>query len=78
MVNLEEIWETGAILEAEEPAISGAPAELRCESAHLHGSIVSVQGHSMGWRIEMKFSPLTPWSPERFEPEHMLDVSELG
>jgi hypothetical protein len=78
IVNLEEIWETGAVLEAEEPFILGSPAEIRCGTVHLFGTITRVQEHSIGWRIEMDFSPLTPWSPERFEPEHLLDLSEMG
>lgn len=78
MVNLEEIWQTGAVLEGEEPVIEGAPAEIRCGSVHLFGAITCVQEHSIGWRIEIEFSPLTPWSPDRFQPEHMLDLSALA
>jgi hypothetical protein len=77
-VNLEEIWEAGAFVEADEPPISTGPAQLRCGSVTFCGSLERVERHAFGWRIEMSFSPLTPWSPERFEPDHMVDLSELG
>ena len=77
MVNLEEIWEGGAVLESEEPAEGGAKAELRCATALFAGHINRVERHEFGWRLEMEFSPLTLWSPDRFQPEHLLDPSQL-
>ena len=78
IVNLEEIWTTGAVLESEEPAEEGAKAEIRCGGAFFAGSIVHVERHEFGWRLEMEFSPMTPWNVDQFQPEHLLDVSKLG
>jgi hypothetical protein len=77
-VNLEEIWTNGAVLESEEPLEEGAKVEIRCETAFFAGSIVHAERHEFGWRLEMEFSPLTPWNVEKFQPEHLLDVSKLG
>ncbi len=63
-VNLEEIWKSGAVLESEDPVEEGAKVEIRSEKAFFAGRIVQVERHEFGWRFEVEFSPLTPWSPE--------------
>jgi|SRR5580692_393890 hypothetical protein len=78
IVNLEEIWTNGALLESEEPMQEGAKVEIRCGAAFFAGSLVRVERHEFGWRLEMEFSPLTPWNVEKFQPEHLLDVSKLS
>ena len=75
-VNLEEIWEMGAVFEAEEPVKKGARAEMRAGGVLFAGKVTRVDQHEFGWRFEVEFSPLTPWSVERFLPKHLLDVSE--
>ena len=78
IVNLEEIWRDGAVLESDTPVAEGARCELRCEAAFFAGTVLRVEPHEFGWRAEIEFSPMTPWFPEKFRPKHMLDVSELG
>ena len=78
VVNLEEIWENGAVLESEEPLHAGVRAEVRAGSCFFAGRVATVGAYEFGWRIELEFSPLTPWSPERFRPDHLLDLWELG
>jgi hypothetical protein len=78
IVNLEEIWTNGAVLESEEPVEDGAKVEIRCGAAFFAGNIVQVERHEFGWRLEMEFSPMTPWNLEHFQPEHLLDISKLG
>ncbi|MGA2713674.1 MAG: hypothetical protein ABSG41_11270 [Bryobacteraceae bacterium] len=77
IVHLEEIWRDGATFEAEEPVVDGVRVELRCGPAVFSGKVTQVERHEFGWRAEVEFSPLTPWSPEQFRPQHMLDVSRL-
>lgn len=76
IANLEEIWEMGAVFEAEEPVKKGARVEMRAGQALFAGRVTQVDQHEFGWRFEVEFSPLTPWSVERFLPKHLLDVSE--
>jgi hypothetical protein len=78
LVNLEEIWAGGAILEAETAVTSGSQVELRCGSAVFRGRIVEVQPHEFGWRFEVEFSPKTRWRLEDFRPDHLLDPSAVG
>ena len=77
VINLEEIWNSGAVLESEEPVEEGAWVEIRCETAFFAGRVVQVDRHEFGWRLEIEFSPMTPWKPEQFQPEHLLDVSKV-
>lgn len=75
-VNLEEIWQDGASFDSEEPVGEGVPVELRCGAAFFAGKATQVERHEFGWRIEVEFSPLTPWNPDQFRPQHMLAVSD--
>jgi hypothetical protein len=77
VANLEEIWATGAVLESEQPVKEDTNMEMRCGSALFAGRVVQVEQHEFGWRVQVEFSPLTPWSLEKFEPEHLLNASEL-
>jgi hypothetical protein len=47
------------------------------EGARFHGTVTDVEEHELGWRLELEFSPMTPWSLESFQPEHLLDPSSL-
>lgn len=71
-VNLEEIWPEGAILEAEDAVEDGAHIEIRSGDVLLAGRVVQVELHEFGWRVEVAFSPLTLWDPEKFKPQHLL------
>src|SRR5436305_4172685 len=75
--NLEEIWSGGAMLECEEPVATGAAARLFSESAALDGHVVKVNSDEFGWHVEMAFAEATPWSPELWRPEHLLDPGTL-
>jgi hypothetical protein len=76
VVNLEEIWKTGAVLESEDPVEEGAQVEIRGGPASFAGRVVRVEPHEFGCQFEVEFSPMTQWNPDRFRPEHALDVSE--
>jgi hypothetical protein len=74
VVNLEEIWDCGAILESEQAVDEGALIEIRCEQTFFSGKAVKVEKHEYGWRVEVKFSPMTPWKPDEFQPAHLFEV----
>ena len=76
VANLEEIWATGAVIESEKPVKEGTNMEMRCGSALFAGRVVQVERHEFGWRLQVEFSPLTPWSLEKFEPQHLLNISK--
>ena len=74
VVNLEEIWRDGAVLESEEPVEVEASVEIRCEKVRFAGRVVNVEQHEFGWRLEVEFSPMTLWNPEEFQPAHLLNL----
>jgi hypothetical protein len=78
IVNLEEIWRDGAVLESEGPVAEDSRVEIRCGTAYFAGRVARIERHEFGWRFEVEFSPMTPWFPEKFRPRHMLDVSEFS
>ncbi len=78
IVNLEEIWREGAILESEDAVEDGVAIEIQCGDILFAGRVTQVEHHEFGWRIEVEFSPATPWEKERFQPQHMLDVDLPG
>lgn len=73
-VNLEEIWAAGAILDAEEAVAEGTSVVIRGGGHGFSGRVVRVDPHEFGWFVEIEFSPLTPWSAERFMPRHLLEL----
>ncbi len=73
-VNLEEIWRSGAVVESETPVEEGSGVEIRPGAVFFAGKAIRVERHEFGWRVEVEFSPLTPWNPEKFRPLHMLAV----
>jgi hypothetical protein len=77
-VNLEEIWETGAVIESDEPLEMDNAVEIRCGPAFFAGRVSEVEKHEYGWRIELHLSPMTPWDPAKFRPKHMLEVAKLS
>jgi hypothetical protein len=77
VVNLEEIWTNGCVLEAEAPVEENSRVEIRCGGAFFSGSAVQVERHEFGWRLQVEFSPMTPWNPDQFRPEHLLDLSKI-
>jgi hypothetical protein len=74
-VNLEEIWAAGAIVDGEEAMEEGAQVVIHGGGGYgFSGQVIRVSRHEFGWLAEVEFSPLTPWSPERFLPRHLLEI----
>ena len=76
-VNLEEIGENFAVFETEAPLELREQVCLEGGGGQFHGFVNSVEKHDFGWRVEIEFSPLTRWSPERFRPQHLFDPAVL-
>ncbi|HVY91114.1 MAG TPA: hypothetical protein VHA14_00140 [Bryobacteraceae bacterium] len=72
-VNIEEICETGVTLECETEIAAGVAVALAAGDAVFQGRVTQVQKEEFGWRVEMEFAAETPWSPARWQPDHLLD-----
>jgi len=83
VANLEEIWTGGAVIECEEPGTTsplqkGVRLRLRAGGHSYWGEAVAVEPHEFGCRVELEFSPMTPWKREDYTPMHLLDPAALG
>jgi hypothetical protein len=74
IVNLEEIWQSGAVIDCEQEPAEGGRVQIRKEKTRLCGTITSIEPHEFGWRARIAFSPLTPWRIEDYQPAHLLGV----
>jgi len=77
LMNLEEISRDFALLESDEAVPCGVLAEMSAGNARFIGSVTHVEQHEFGWKVDFRFSPLTPWTIENFQPQHMLDPARL-
>ena len=77
-VNLEEIWADGAVLECEEEVAAGALVQISSDDQLFVGRVAGVERDEFGWQVEVAFSPLTPWSIDKWAPEHAVDPAKLG
>jgi hypothetical protein len=77
IVNLEEIGRKDAILDTDEPLPESTRVTLHAGNVRFHGTVTLSEKHQFGWRVRIEFSPMTPWSLETFEPEHLLDPADL-
>lgn len=75
-VNLEEIWRDGAVMECEEAVAAGVGATIAADGARFSGRVTRVESHEFGWTVEVALSLLTPWSMERWTPEHALELAK--
>jgi hypothetical protein len=78
VVNLEEIWTTGAVIECETAIEAGTRFRLRTGNRSFSGTAVLIEPHEFGCRVEVEFSPMTLWKREEYSPHHLLDPSTLG
>lgn len=76
-VNLEEIWDDGAILECETSVEPGMDATISTDDVLFTGHIAAVEKQESGWEVEISFSPLTRWTIEKWRPDHALDPKTL-
>lgn len=80
VVNLEEIWTTGAVIECETPPGTldlGMRVRLRAGNRTFWASVTAAEQHEFGCRVAVEFSPMTPWKPEEYTPHHLFDPSSL-
>lgn len=77
IVNLEEIFAGGAVVESETAVPVDAEVELRCGEVYFAGKVMVVEEHGFGWRLSIEFAQHTPWLIEEFRPEHLFDPAAI-
>jgi hypothetical protein len=62
---------------SDETLSEGEDAKISAGDISFAGRVTAVERHEFGWRVEMAFSHLTPWTIEQWKPEHALDPARL-
>jgi hypothetical protein len=75
--NLEDISPVGACLQMEEPVPPDSVIHVQHKKGVLECRVRYCVFREIGYFIGVEFSLGSEWSPQDFEPEHMLDLREL-
>ncbi len=78
VANMEEIWRTGATLDAEVSLPEGAVIRLRYGSDSLEARVLYCQQNPTGYTLGIQFAGASFWTPERFLPAHAVELGALG
>lgn len=76
-VNLEEIWDDGAIIECETEVEPGVEATISTDEVSFTGRITAAEKQESDWEVEITFSPTTLWTIEKWRPDHAIDPKTL-
>ena len=76
--NLEEIWGSGAVLDSETPIAVGQKLLLRKKPGKLWAAVTDCSEYEFGYRVELKFLFDYVWTPKVFEPDHLLDPTQIA
>jgi hypothetical protein len=79
---LEDISETGARLQLDRPIPAESRIRILCSNCEAHceflGQVVESRFQDeLGYFAEVVFHPGTEWTPKKYKPQHMLDLSTL-
>ena len=70
--NLEDISPSGACVQLEAAAQTGADIELTCAQCSLRGKVRYCVSSPLGYDVGIAFDQRKSWSPQRFKPKHIL------
>ena len=77
VVNLEEIWASGATLQFSRPVREGALLRVTCRGAEFSGIVTRSTADFVGHIVEVEFEDGYEWSRQEYEPEHFFDPWSL-
>jgi hypothetical protein len=73
-VNLEEIWETGALFRSETRVCRFSRLSFKGGEHEFRGTVMSQNyARGLGYLIEIKFDASCRWSALKFRPKHFLN-----
>ena len=75
---LETISACGAGVQTDEPLANRSSVRLLCANCEFRGKVVGCHYfEGLGYHSEIRFDPGQRWSPERYQPQHLLDPGLL-
>jgi hypothetical protein len=77
VVNLEEVWTNGALLQLESPVRPDTPIEMSVKGINFSGTVKKCSADFIGFQVEMCFVDGQEWSRDLCEPDHFFDPQSL-
>lgn len=77
VVNLEEIWPEGGVLQFEYPMRPDTAVRVLLGHAWFEGAVVDSKSDFVGHYVEIRFDEGHRWSPADYEPEHFFDPKSM-
>jgi hypothetical protein len=77
IVNLEEIWSQGAVIQMDSPLPAGTRVRLELEDCDYSGQVDACEFQKIGHYITLRFVGGDKWSPDIYTPEYLLDPAAL-
>src|SRR5689334_1157156 len=74
---LEDISPSGACVQLDSPLPVGSEIRLRCHREELTGYVKYCVYREIGYFAGIEFRTDSRWSPEAFQPEHLLNPATL-
>ncbi len=74
---LEDISPSGVCLQMEAPMLIDTPVQVRHAEASFSGLVRYCVFREIGYFVGVQFSEDSQWSPENFQPQHLLDLRDL-
>jgi hypothetical protein len=77
IANLEDISPSGACLQLEAALREGADIEIVCSTYSQRGKVRYCRFVEIGYDVGVAFDERQSWSRERYEPQHLLELSDF-
>lgn len=74
---LEDISASGACIQMDLPIKKGLPIRFRHPDWKGEGVVQHCHYREIGYFIGMKFAEGSQWTPQAFQPKHMVDPNEI-
>ena len=78
VVNLEEVWAKGAMLQFEAPVRAEMRVRINLNGLSLDGRVSKCTADFVGFLVEIEFAEGQTWSRELYEPDHYFDPRTLA
>jgi hypothetical protein len=75
---LENISQSGACLQFEEPVSLGVSVRFTCLKHEFVGEVRYCSYQEIGYFVGVQLAPKSHWSRRTFKPRHLLDLQELA
>ena len=76
---LEDICTSGACVQLERPIAEGTPLTLVCPTVEYRGTVRYCRlDEQAGYFVGIEFAPGERWSPDTYQPKHLLDPRKLA